>query len=153
MNSREYRKKRESAKKLYLKGETGVKSLAETFSVSENTIRSWIKKYNWKNEYDEINALDDEIKIALKHALVKALKEYANNPQNTALQSLVSLLRQYKKEIEPSRDLVEHLRKFLDWEVDYFLEKDEEIAKAIQREILEEGGLIDYFKNRASFNN
>ncbi len=150
MNSRDYREKRELAKQLYLKGETEVVKLAKTFSVSENTIRNWIKKYDWKSELDEITSLEDNIKLAIKKALIKALNEYSRSPQDTALQSLVSLLRQYKKEFEPNRDFVEYLKKFLDWLVDFFLIKDENIAKAIQSEILGDGGIIEYFRERAS---
>ncbi len=150
MNTRDYREKRELAKQLYLKGETEIAKLANTFGVSKNTIRNWINKYKWKDELEEITNLEDDIKIAIKKALVRALSEYSRAPQDTALQSLVSLLRQYKKEIEPNRDFVEYLKKFLDWLVDFFLIKDESIAKAIQKEILGDGGIIEYFSERAT---
>ncbi len=151
MNSREYKIKRISAKKLYLKGETNAVALAKIYDVAEKTVRNWIKKGNWEAEHDEIASLEDKIKIALKKALIKALTEYARAPQDTALQSLVSLLRQYKKDFEPTKDFIEYMKKFLDWLVDYFLTKnDDEIARSIQKEILGESGIVEYFRKRAS---
>lgn len=151
MNSREYKIKRQSAKKLYLKGETNAVALAKIYDVAEKTVRNWIKKDNWETEYDQIATLEDEIKIALKKALIKALREYARAPQDTALQSLVSLLRQYKKDFEPTKDFIEHMKKFLDWLIDFFLSSNnDEIARAIQKEILGETGIVEYFRKRAS---
>ena len=144
------KQKRESAKELYLKGETNIKKLSMIFAVAEKTIRNWIKKGKWNETLDEIQLLDDEIKIAVKRALIKALKEYTTNPQDTALQSLVMMLRQYYKTIEPSKEFMQYLKRFLDWEVDYFLSNnDEESARSIQKAILGDNGLVEYFKRRA----
>lgn len=151
MNSREYKLKRESAKKLYLKGETDISALARIYTVAEKTIRNWIKQGKWEEELDEISGLEAEIRTAVKKALIKALKEYARAPQDTALQSLVSLLRLYNKNMEPSRDFIEHMKRFLDWLVDFYLAaNDDETARAIQREILGEKGIVEYFRRRAS---
>ena len=151
MNSREYKLKRESAKKLYLKGETDISALSRIYTVAEKTIRNWIKQGNWEEELDEISGLEAEIRTAVKKALIKALKEYARAPQDTALQSLVSLLRLYNKNMEPSRDFIEHMKRFLDWLVDFYLAaNDDETARAIQREILGEKGIVEYFRRRAS---
>ena len=153
MNSREFKIKRESAKKLYLKGETNISILAYIYEVTDKTVRNWKKKGNWDKEYDEIVNLDNEIKIAVKKALIKALTEYAKEPRNTALQSLVSMLKQYSKSIEPTRDFIENMKKFLEWLIDFYLTKNnEETAKAIQREILGESGIVEYFRKRASGN-
>ncbi|MCD4819858.1 MAG: hypothetical protein K8S23_14340 [Candidatus Cloacimonetes bacterium] len=151
MNSREYKLKRESAHKLYLKSETDVAALSRIYDVTEKTIRTWIKKGKWDTEYDEISGLEDEIRIAVKKALIKALKEYARAPQDTALQSLVSMLRHYSKSIEPTRDFIEYMKKFLDWLVDFYLTRNEETtARAIQKEILGEQGIVEYFRKRAN---
>jgi transposase-like protein len=151
MNSREYKIKRESAKKLYLKGETDIKALARIYGVADKTMRNWIKKGNWNDELDEIANLEDEIRIAVKKALIKALREYSRAPQDTALQSLVSLLRQYSKNIEPTRDFIEYMKKFLDWLIDFYLARnDEQTAMAIQREILGASGIVEYFRMRAT---
>jgi len=150
MNSMEMKKKKESAKEMFLKGETEVKKLAKIFDVAEKTIRSWIKKGNWLNSLDELQTLDEEIKISVKRALVKSLKAYTKNPENTALQSLVSMLKQYYKTIEPSKEFMQYLKKFLDWQIDYYLSKgDETTSREIQKCILGEDGLVEYFKKRA----
>ncbi|MCK9427949.1 MAG: hypothetical protein M0P92_04610 [Acholeplasmataceae bacterium] len=146
----EMKKKKESAKEMFLKGETEVKKLAKIFDVAEKTIRSWIKKGNWLNSLDELQTLDEEIKISVKRALVKSLKAYTKNPENTALQSLVSMLKQYYKTIEPSKEFMQYLKKFLDWQIDYYLSKgDETTSREIQKCILGEDGLVEYFKKRA----
>ena len=150
MNSMEMKKKKESAKEMFLKGETEVKKLAKIFDVAEKTIRSWIKKGNWLNSLDELQTLDEEIKISVKRALVKSLKAYTKNPENTALQSLVSMLKQYYKTIEPSKEFMQYLKKFLDWQLDYYLSRgDETTSREIQKCILGEDGLVEYFKKRA----
>ena len=150
MNSMEMKKKKESAKEMFLKGETEVKKLAKIFDVAEKTIRSWIKKGNWLNSLDELQTLDEEIKISVKRALVKSLKAYTKNPENTALQSLVSMLKQYYKTIEPSKEFMQYLKKFLDWQIDYYLSRgDETTSREIQKCILGEDGLVEYFKKRA----
>ncbi|MDX9977629.1 MAG: hypothetical protein RBS16_06280 [Candidatus Cloacimonadales bacterium] len=144
------KKKKESAKEMFLKGETEVKKLAKIFDVAEKTIRSWIKKGNWLNSLDELQTLDEEIKISVKRALVKSLKAYTKNPENTALQSLVSMLKQYYKTIEPSKEFMQYLKKFLDWQIDYYLSKgDETTSREIQKCILGEDDLVEYFKKRA----
>ncbi len=150
MNSKEYRRKRESAKRLYLKGETDVAALARMFEVADKTVRNWIRKGKWDDEYDEVHHIEEEIDIAVKRALIRALREYAEVPQDTALQSLVSLLRQYNKNAEPTRDFIEHMKRFLDWLVDFYhARNDEATAKAIQREILGEDGIVEYLRKRA----
>jgi predicted transcriptional regulator len=144
------KQRRESAKELYLKGETDIKKIALIFGVVEKTVRNWIKRGKWDEALDEIQLLDEEIRISVKRALIKALKQYTANPEDTALQSLVMMLRQYYKTIEPSKDFIQHMKRFLDWEVDYFLtNNDQETAKAIQKAILGDDGLVEYFKRRA----
>jgi len=150
MNSLEFKKKKESARELFLKGETNVKKLARILSVSDKTIRNWIKQGNWTSSLDEIQTLDEEIKVAVKRALVKALQEYTKNPQDTALQSLVSMLKQYYKTMEPAKEFMLYLKRFLDWQIDYYFSKgNETTAREIQKCILGEDGLVEYFKKRA----
>ena len=150
MNSLEFKKKKESARELFLKGETNVKKLARILPVSDKTIRNWIKQGNWTSSLDEIQTLDEEIKVAVKRALVKALQEYTKNPQDTALQSLVSMLKQYYKTMEPAKEFMLYLKRFLDWQIDYYFSKSNETtAREIQKCILGEDGLVEYFKKRA----
>jgi len=150
MNSAEMRQRRESCKELYLKGETDVKKLSQLFTVSENTIRNWIKRGQWVTTLDEIQSLEDEIKISVKRALLKSLKEYVSNPQDTALQSLVAMLKHYHKTAEPAKEFMSYLKRFLDWQIDYYFSKgDEGTAREIQKCILGDDGLVEYFKKRA----
>ena len=150
MNTAEYKYKRESAKRLFLNGERDVATLARIFEVATKTVRRWISKGQWVEEYNEIQDLEEQIELAIKRALIHALKGYAMNPQNTALQSLVSLLKQYRNASDPSREFFEYLKHFLDWLVDFYFEKnDMQTAKAIQREILGEKGIVEYFRKRA----
>jgi len=145
-----YEAKRESCREMFLAGRTVVRELADVLSVTPKTVRKWIREGGWRDELDELETLDAKIRLNIRRALLMALKQYADNPQDTALQSLVSLLKQYQKELEPSKDLIDHMKRFLDWQIDFYHARgDEETAKAIQREILGDDGLVAYFMSRA----
>ncbi len=146
-----YEAKRESCREMFLAGRTVVRELADVLSVTPKTVRKWIREGGWRDELDELETLDAKIRLNIRRALLMALKQYADNPQDTALQSLVSLLKQYQKELEPSKDLIDHMKRFLDWQIDFYHARgDEATAKAIQREILGDDGLVAYFMSRAS---
>ena len=145
-----YEAKRESCREMFLAGRTVVRELADVLSVTPKTVRKWIREGGWREELDELETLDAKIRLNIRRALLMALKQYADNPQDTALQSLVSLLKQYQKELEPSKDLIDHMKRFLDWQIDFYHARgDENTAKAIQREILGDDGLVTYFMSRA----
>ncbi len=145
-----YEAKRESCREMFLAGRTVVRDLADVLSVTPKTVRKWIREGGWRDELDELETLDAKIRLNIRRALLMALKQYADNPQDTALQSLVSLLKQYQKELEPSKDLIDHMKRFLDWQIDFYHARgDEATAKAIQREILGDNGLVAYFMSRA----
>jgi len=145
-----YEAKRESCREMFLAGRTVVRELADVLSVTPKTVRKWIREGGWRDELDELETLDAKIRLNIRRALLMALKQYADNPQDTALQSLVSLLKQYQKELEPSKDLIDHMKRFLDWQIDFYHARgDEETAKAIQRELLGDDGLVAYFMSRA----
>jgi len=145
-----YEAKRESCREMFLAGRTVVRELADVLSVTPKTVRKWIREGGWRDELDELETLDAKIRLNIRRALLMALKQYADNPQDTALQSLVSLLKQYQKELEPSKDLIDHMKRFLDWQIDFYHARgDEATAKAIQREILGDNGLVAYFMSRA----
>ncbi|MCD4828207.1 MAG: hypothetical protein K8R90_02090 [Candidatus Cloacimonetes bacterium] len=147
----DYRAKRESCREMYMAGRTNTRELAAVFSVTSKTIRKWIKDGGWEGQLSELETLDEQIRLSIRRALLIALRQYAESPQDTALQSLVSLLKQYQKVHEPEKDLIENMKRFLDWQVDFYHAKgDEETAKAIQREILGESGQVAYFIRRAS---
>ena len=147
----DYKAKKESCREMYMSGRTNTNELADVFSVTPKTIRNWIKKDGWKEQYNEIENLTEQIKISISRTLLVALRQYGKNPEDTALQSLVSLLKQYQKANEPEKDLIENMKRFLDWQIDFYHAKGDEVtAKSIQREILGEQGLVAYFLKRAN---
>ena len=117
MIAENYEAKRESCREMFLAGRTVVRELADVLSVTPKTVRKWIREGGWRDELDELETLDAKIRLNIRRALLMALKQYADNPQDTALQSLVSLLKQYQKELEPSKDLIDHMKRFLDWQI------------------------------------
>ena len=125
-NSREFRIKRDNCKEAYLNGKTDPTELAMIFGVSDITVRKWIKGGKWDELFKEENQLDHEIAIARKKALIQALREYAKNPADTAIQSLVSMMKQDQKDRQPSKELNDYIVRFLDQVTDFMIEKGHE---------------------------
>jgi len=125
-NSREFRIKRDNCKEAYLNGKTDPNELAVIFGVSDITVRKWIKSGKWDELFKEERKLDHEISLARKKALIQALREYAKNPADTALQSLVNLIKQNQKDSEPSKELNDYIVRFLDQVTDFMIEKGHE---------------------------
>jgi hypothetical protein len=145
-NALEYRIKRENCKESYLNGKTDPNELGIIFGVSDITVRKWIKSGNWDSLFKEERKLDHEIKVARKRALIQALREYAKNPADTALQSLVSLIKQNQKDDEPARELNDYIVKFMDQTTDFMVEKGyETLLKQFQGIVLD---LADYLRIR-----
>jgi hypothetical protein len=145
-NALEYRIKRENCKETYLNGKTDPIELGIIFGVSDITVRKWIKSGNWDSLFKEERKLDHEIKVARKRALIQALREYAKNPADTALQSLVSLIKQNQKDDEPARELNDYIVKFMDQTTDFMVEKGyETLLKQFQGIVLD---LADYLRIR-----
>jgi len=145
-NALEYRIKRENCKESYLNGKTDPNELGIIFGVSDITVRKWIKSGNWNSLFKEERKLDHEIKVARKRALIQALREYAKNPADTALQSLVSLIKQNQKDDEPARELNDYIVKFMDQTTDFMVEKGyETLLKQFQGIVLD---LADYLRIR-----
>ncbi len=145
-NALEYRIKRENCKETYLNGKTDPNELGIIFGVSDITVRKWIKSGNWDSLFKEERKLDHEIKVARKRALIQALREYAKNPADTALQSLVSLIKQNQKDDEPARELNDYIVKFMDQTTDFMVEKGyETLLKQFQAIVLD---LADYLRIR-----
>ena len=125
-NALEFRIKRDNCRDAYLNGKTDPTELAVIFGVSDITVRKWIKSGKWDELFKEERKLDHEISIARKRALIQALREYAKNPADTALQSLVSLIKQNQKDSEPSKELNDYIVRFLDQVTDFMIEKGHE---------------------------
>ena len=95
-----------------------------------------IKKFHWPLDgfklimsrlgYGESLRALPEDKLKELKALIQALREYAKNPADTALQSLVSLIKQNQKDSEPSKELNDYIVRFLDQVTDFMIEKGHE---------------------------
>ncbi|MCB5265088.1 MAG: hypothetical protein LHW41_02440 [Candidatus Cloacimonetes bacterium] len=145
-NSREFRIKRDNCKEAYLNGKTDPLELAVIFGVSDITVRKWIKSGKWDELFKEENQLDHEITIARKKALIQALREYAKNPADTAIQSLVSMMKQDQKDRQPSKELNDYIVKFLDQATDFMIEKGHETLLKQFQSILHD--LAEYLRVR-----
>ncbi len=145
-NSREFRIKRDNCKEAYLNGKTDPLELAVIFGVSDITVRKWIKSGKWDELFKEENQLDHETAIARKKALIQALREYAKNPADTAIQSLVSMMKQDQKDRQPSKELNDYIVKFLDQVTDFMIEKGHETLLKQFQSILHD--LAEYLRVR-----
>jgi len=116
------------------------------FGVSDITVRKWIKGGKWDELFKEENQLDHEIAIARKKALIQALREYAKNPADTAIQSLVSMMKQDQKDRQPSKELNDYIVKFLDQVTDFMIEKGHETLLKQFQSILHD--LAEYLRVR-----
>ncbi len=145
-NSREFRIKRDNCKEAYLNGKTDPYELAMIFGVSDITVRKWIKSGKWDELFKEENQLDHEIAIARKKALIQALREYAKNPADTAIQSLVSMMKQDQKDRQPSKELNDYIVRFLDQVTDFMIEKGHETMLKQFQSILHD--LAEYLRVR-----
>jgi len=145
-NDKEFRIKKDNCKEAYLNGKTNINELAIIFGVAEITVHKWIKSGKWDSLFKEDRKLDHEIKVARKRALIQALREYAKNPADTAMQSLVSLIKQDQKDSEPSKELNDYIVRFMDQSTDYMIEKSyETLLKQYQAIVLD---LAEYLRQR-----
>ena len=145
-NSHEFRIKRDNCREAYLNGKTDPTELAVIFGVSDITVRKWVKSGKWDELFKEENQLDHEIAIARKKALIQALREYAKNPADTAIQSLVSMMKQDQKDRQPSKELNDYIVRFLDQVTDFMIEKGHETLLKQFQSILHD--LADYLRVR-----
>ena len=145
-NALEFRIKRDNCKEAYLNGKTDPLELAMIFGVSDITVRKWIKGGKWDELFKEENQLDHEIAIARKKALIQALREYAKNPADTAIQSLVSMMKQDQKDRQPSKELNDYIVRFLDQVTDFMIEKGHETLLKQFQSILHD--LAEYLRVR-----
>ncbi len=145
-NSKAFREKKEMAFEAFIGGKTSPKDLAELVGCSPVTIGKWIAAGKWDKIEGEERKLDRKITVARRKALLTALEEYAKDPKNTALQSLVSILRQEMKREEPSKELCDYIVKFLDQVTDFMIEKGYEgQLKQFQTIVME---LAEYLRMR-----
>lgn len=123
-NSKAFREKRNLAFEAYIGGKTNPQELADLVGCSPVTVGKWIKAGKWDKIEGEERRLTREISIARKKALITALKEYAKDPKNTALQSLVAIIKQEQKREAPGKELNEYIVTFLDQATDFMIERE-----------------------------
>jgi len=58
-------RKRSIAEQLFINNDESIKNIAETVGVSENTVSTWIKKYDWKTRKLNLDAAPHKIKELL----------------------------------------------------------------------------------------
>lgn len=130
----------------FISGKTSPKELAELVGCSPVTIGKWIAAGKWDKIEGEERKLNRKITVARRKALLTALEEYAKDPKNTALQSLVSILRQEMKREEPAKELCDYIVKFLDQVTDFMIEKGYEgMLKQFQAIVMD---LSEYLRVR-----
>ena len=145
-NSKAFREKKEMAFEAFVSGKTSPKELAELVGCSPVTIGKWIAAGKWDKIEGEERKLNRKITVARRKALLTALEEYAKDPKNTALQSLVSILRQEMKREEPAKELCDYIVKFLDQVTDFMIEKGYEgMLKQFQAIVMD---LAEYLRVR-----
>ena len=115
---------RRTCEELYIEMDKGVEELTRLTGISDKTIYRWIKDGEWESKKTESRALEKKIEKNLKRALNKGLESFAENTENKDLQSLVSLLKQFKETHKPTAAYKDNIIKFLDRTKDFFLEKN-----------------------------
>lgn len=145
-NSKAFRKKKEAAFEAFMGGKTDPIELAAFVDCSAKTINKWIKDGKWDRIEGEERRLSRKISVARKKALLTALEAYATDPENTALQSLVSILRAEQRRQEPAKELNDYIIKFLDHTTDYMIERElSGLCKQFQAILMD---LAEYLRTR-----
>lgn len=117
--SKQMRKAHDLAKDLYLSGMTDCRELAVHLQVPVQTIYRWAKAGGWGNLKKNELTLDVQIKIMSKKALLSGLEQYTADPKNSDLKTVIELLKDYQKKIEPARELNFYIITFLDQIIEY----------------------------------
>ena len=145
-NSKAFKIKKEMAFEAYLLGKTDPRELADMVGASQVTVRKWIRAGAWDQMGGELRKLNQQIFVWRKQALLTALRNYANDPKNTALQSLVSILKEEARREEPARELCDYIVKFLDQVTDFMLERGlDGLLKQYQPHVMD---LAEYLRQR-----
>lgn len=130
----------------YIGGKTDPRELAEMVGCSPITVGKWIRSGKWDKIEGEQRRLTREISVARQKVLLVALKEYAKDPKNTALQSLVSIIKQEQKRESPGRELNEYIVTFLDQVTDFMIERQQSgLLKQFQANLMD---LAEYLRTR-----
>ena len=130
--------RKQTCEQMYVDLDISIEDCARAIGVSEKSIYRWIKAGNWNDKKLESHSLEKQIYSNLKKALNQGLKGYAMDPTNKDLQSLVSLLKQFKEQNKVTGAYKENILNFIDRTTDFFLEKNmEEIANVFKGYVIE----------------
>ena len=135
-----------TCEQLYVDLDLSIEECARMVGVCDKTIYRWIKDGGWNAKKYETQALEKQISLNLKKALNQGLKSFASEPANKDLQSLVSLLKQFKEQNKPSVAYKDNILTFIDKTTDYFLEKGlHDVANIFKSYVIE---LAEYLLSR-----
>jgi len=119
---KENRPKRVAGEMMFVELGKSIEEISEITGASTDSLYYWHKRDGWADKRNESHIIERSIDLNTKKALNTALKAYVENPENKDLQSLVSLLRQHKDK-KPNAQYKEHVLRYIDKTVDYFLQK------------------------------
>jgi predicted DNA-binding protein YlxM (UPF0122 family) len=136
--TQEKRMRKLTCEQMYVDLDISIDECARAVGVCEQTVYKWIKSGNWNAKRLETQTLEKQIHVNLRKALNQGLKAFANDPTNKDLQSLVSLLKQFKEQNKPTMAYKDHVINFIDRTTDFFLEKNmQEIANVFKGFVVE----------------
>ena len=139
-------KQKAKCERMYVEGNIKVKDLARIMEVSQKTIYSWIKKGKWNEKKNDIIEMEKKIQVNLLKAINKGLMEFAKDPARKDLQSLVSLIKQFRDEKKTTKEYKDYIIKFLDRTVDFLLENgDDYLTNGFKKKLVE---LAEYLLER-----
>jgi predicted DNA-binding protein YlxM (UPF0122 family) len=131
---------------MYVELDISIEECAKAVGVCDKTVYRWIKAGGWNEKKAETQNLEKLIQVNLKRALYQGLKSFATDPTNKDLQSLVSLLKQFKEQNKPTLAYKDNVLNFIDRTTDFFLEKNMgEIANVFKGFVVE---LAEYLITR-----
>jgi len=120
----ENKDKKPICEQMYIEMEKTLDEIASVMSVNIKTLQRWKLEGEWEDKKHEVHTIERQIDINLRKAINTGLKEVAKDPKNTDLQSLNSMLKQYKENHKPTLTYKENMLKFIDKTVDFLLEKN-----------------------------
>jgi transposase-like protein len=130
--------KKLACEQMYVEMDINIQECAKVIGVCDKTIYRWIKKGKWNEKKTETQNLERQIYINFRRALNQGLKSFASDPTNKDLQSLVSLLKQFKEQNKPTMAYKDNIIKFIDRTTDFFLERNmEEFAGVFKGYVVE----------------
>ena len=142
----ENKDKKPICEQMYVEMEKSLDEIAGVMGVHIKTLQRWKLDDEWEDKKHEVHTIERQIDINLRKAINAGLKEVAKDPKNADIQSLNSMLKQYKENHKPTLSYKENMMKFIDKTVDFFLEKNmNEIANAFKSYTVE---LAEYIMGR-----